>query len=128
MRIHKPGWRVGLLIGGMLVASAAWAQSREARPKPVGYARFADQKIKVDGVLDDPAWASSDVFENFTQKEPEDGHPATERTEVRILYNKEFLYFAAYCHDSVPNGLVINDINRDFDIQEQDYFAVVLDT
>src|SRR5262245_53440284 len=110
------------------MAIHAQTPASASRPKRILNARPTDQKITIDGVINEPAWQAAEVATGFTQKEPEDGKPSTEFTEVRILYDKQNLYIAAYCHDSIPNGAVINDIARDFDIQEQDYFAVVLDT
>jgi hypothetical protein len=112
-----------LLLPGMSVA-----QEPQNNGKRVTTARFTDQTITVDGRLDESAWQTAEVITGFTQKEPEEGKALTELTEVRLLYNKEFLYIAAYCFDRTPDGIVVNDISRDFDFLDQDYFAVVLDT
>jgi uncharacterized protein DUF5916/cellulose/xylan binding protein with CBM9 domain len=119
-------WAAALLCA-IAVSSAAWGQGANGKAR-VATAVFTDAKLTIDGKLDEAAWQTAAVISDFTQKEPDEGQPFTERTEVRILYNKQFLYFGAWCHDRVPNGLMLNDIHRDFDILQQDYFALVLDT
>src|SRR5438876_896924 len=49
----------------------------------------------IDGVLDDPAWARVDPIIDFVQKDPHEGQPPTERTEVRLIYDGNALYVGA---------------------------------
>jgi hypothetical protein len=56
--------------------------------------------IEVDGRLDESSWETAEVLTDFIQHDPEEGQPATERTEVRILYSKESLYVGVYAFDS----------------------------
>jgi hypothetical protein len=46
----------------------------------------------IDGRLDEPVWQSAKKAENFRQKGPEEGKPATERTEVLVLYDNNEIY------------------------------------
>ncbi|MBI4478486.1 MAG: carbohydrate binding family 9 domain-containing protein [Acidobacteria bacterium] len=116
-----------LLAVAGLYPVGAWSQQANGNHR-IATAIFTDAKLVIDGQLDEPAWKTAAVVSDFTQKEPDEGKPFSELTEVRILFNKEFLYVGAYCHDRVPKGLIINDIHRDFEIQQQDYFALILDT
>ena len=84
--------------------------------------------IRLDGVLDEPAWARAEVASGFVQSEPLEGEPATEKTEVRVLFDNQYLYIGAYLYDSRPAGLIVNDIRKDFREEDQDDFAVLLDT
>src|SRR5688572_17920339 len=52
----------------------------------------AEEAIVVDGRLDDAAWARATPATDFIQLDPLNGSPATERTEVRILYDGTSLY------------------------------------
>ena len=52
-------------------------------------ARRASRPPAIDGVLDEPVWGGAAMLDTFTQQEPNDGAPATERTEVRLLYDVE---------------------------------------
>jgi len=82
----------------------------------------------VDGRLDDPAWKDAAPFTGFLQREPSLGAPASERTEVRILSDGEALYIGAWMHDREPTAIVPGEKIRDGQLQNSDYFAVILDT
>jgi hypothetical protein len=116
------------LIAFLLAPGLGWSQDPNGKQSRVATAVYTDTPITVDGKLDDPAWEKADVIGSFTQKEPEEGKTLSQRTEVRILYNKQYLYFGAYCHDSQTDRILINDITHDFDFLDEDYFAIVLDT
>ena len=88
----------------------------------------ARQPIVVDGVLDEADWRDAPVASGFTQSEPLTGQPATESTEVRVLFDAEQLYIGAYLHDREPGRLVVNDLKKDFTEDQQDDFEVLLDT
>ncbi len=88
----------------------------------------AERAIQADGILDEPEWQSAELVSGFVQMEPRQGEPATERTVVRVAYDDEYLYIAAYCYDSQPDALVVNDLRQDFNPDNQDTFQVILDT
>jgi hypothetical protein len=83
---------------------------------------------RLDGSLDDDVWRRIAPTSGFVQAEPDEGKPATETTEVRVAYDDATLYVAAYMHDTNPGGIVVNDLRKDFDEQNQDDFEVLLDT
>lgn len=88
-----------------------------------------DQPIKVDGKLDEPEWNLAEPVGDFVQKLPATGEPASERTEVRLLFDDDHLYVGVYCFDSAGrDGIVINDITKDFFTLDSDGFQVILDT
>jgi hypothetical protein len=83
----------------------------------------------VDGdVLGDPAWAAATPLAAFWQTAPAEGAPASETTEVRIVYTADTLYFGVVCHDSDPAGIVVNGSRRDSPLDETDAFQIALDT
>ncbi len=84
--------------------------------------------VVVDGILDDAAWQQATPVSGFVQSEPHEGQPASEPTDVRMLFDGENLYIAAYCHDSDAAGLVLNNVKRDFSPGDQDSFEVIIDT
>jgi len=88
----------------------------------------AASAIRVDGSLDDEAWKNAAVATGFVQSEPREGQPATERTEVRVVFDRENIYVGAYMHDADPSGLVVADLRKDFREEDQDDFEVILDT
>ncbi len=91
-------------------------------------AEVAETAVVIDGALDDPVWQRASPATGFVQSEPSTGEPATERTEVRIAYDSDNLYIGAYCYDSEPDSLVVNQIREDFTVGDQDSFEVIFDT
>jgi hypothetical protein len=83
---------------------------------------------KLDGTLDDPIWQQAIPITDFRQKEPYEGQPATERTEVRILYTRTDVYFGVVCWDSVARGIVATQLRRDVTQELDDYFEIVIDS
>ena len=82
----------------------------------------------IDGRLDDDAWAEGQVLTGFIQREPTEGRPVSERTEVRVAYDGEALYIGAWLFDSDPTSLVFGQTLRDASLNESDAFVLVLDT
>lgn len=68
---------------------------------------------EIDGKLDDEAWKSAPKFEGFTQHDPNEGEPATERTVFQILYDNEAVYFGVECYDSEPDKITSRLMRRD---------------
>jgi len=97
-------------------------------PRPVASAVRAPDPIQVDGVLDESVWAAAPVIDEFIQQRPAGGWPATERTEVRILYDDRYLYIGAELHDSDPSGLIIPTLQRDPNTRDGDAFGISIDT
>ena len=90
---------------------------------------YITSRMVVDGNLDEPDWSLAQPATDFIQKDPREGEPATERTEVRFLYDNENLYIGVYCFDSEgPNGIRVNDLRRDFQPTQTDLFSMILDT
>ena len=91
-------------------------------------ASYTESDIFIDAELKESTWQIAEPATGFIQRDPSEGKPATEWTEVRILYDNENLYIGVYCHDRTPGKIVISDIKRDFNGLEEDHFGVVLDT
>ena len=86
-------------------------------------------EIKMDGILDEEEWEQAIPYSNFTQKTPDTGEPATEQTEIRILYNQDTLYIGAHLWDSAgKEGIVVTDITKDYMTRNSDGLQVMLDT
>jgi hypothetical protein len=91
-------------------------------------ARRTNDPIRVDGVLDEPAWAEAAIADSFIQAEPRQGEPASEPTEVRVLFDHQFLYIGVKCADSFgAQDLRVRDLRRDFDEATDDFFGVAID-
>ncbi len=87
------------------------------------------EPLLVDGRLEDPVYRRVPAVGNFIQQEPLEGQPATEQTDVWILFDDKNLYVAARCWDSQPRRIVSNELRRGHvGISRGDNFTVVLDT
>ena len=75
------------------------ARSVSSWARPTASAARATGPIEIDGILDDATWAAAPVIDEFWQQKPDAGMPATERTEVRILFDDEHLYIGAELMD-----------------------------
>jgi hypothetical protein len=87
-----------------------------------------DRAPKLDGTLDDPAWQQATVIAKFLQREPFEGQTPTEKTEVRVLYDKHEVYFGVTCLDSDPKGIVATELRRDVSQELDDYFEIIIDS
>ncbi|NNM35291.1 MAG: carbohydrate binding family 9 domain-containing protein, partial [Gemmatimonadetes bacterium] len=82
----------------------------------------------VDGRLEDAVWLESSDISGFIQREPSEGRPASQDTRVRLGYDGENLYVAAWLLDADPSGIVVGETLRDASLDDSDAFVVVLDT
>jgi hypothetical protein len=104
-------------------------QSETAGVRVIAAVRIPDgQSIRLDGVLDEPLWQGAVPAGSFVQRDPDNGAPATERTDVRILYDANRLIIGAALADSEPGGVLGNQMQRDQSFSSDDRFIVTLDT
>jgi len=83
--------------------------------------------IRIDGVLDEPAWASATPIGPLVQRDPKPGAPASEDTEVRVLFDADNLYFGITCHDRDPSAIVATQLARDADLEADDHITLAID-
>src|SRR5262245_31450338 len=62
--------------------------------------------ITVDGVLNEPVWQSDNAVTHFIARDPVEGAPPTQRTEVRVAYDDDAIYFGARMYDSAPDSII----------------------
>jgi uncharacterized protein DUF5916 len=91
--------------------------------------RLADgDSITLDGRLDEPVWSRAVPASDFVQVDPDNGRPATERTEVRIAFDADVLYLGITCYDSTPNGWIAYQRRRDEGLPSDDKIQIMIDT
>src|SRR5215212_1326157 len=83
----------------LIFASPTFAQENGTRRIRVLHITEA---IKIDGRLDEPSWSQAEVATDFRQQEPNEGEPASEKTEVRLLFDDKNLYIGVHAGDSEP--------------------------
>lgn len=87
-----------------------------------------DERIVLDGVLDEPAWGRARHGGEFIMQDPVLGGTPTERTEVRVVFNRDHLYIGATLYDSEPDKLLGNTSKRDEFLSADDRFMWTMDT
>ena len=94
---------------------------------PTAVATRARGDVRVDGRLDESAWSGATPVTTFTQRDPNAGDAATERTEVRILYDDGAVYVGARLFDSTgrPSSRLGR---RDSELDGSDWFLITLDS
>lgn len=123
-----PFVRLSLIVLGVLAAGPALAQAKYPGKVPSLQSLKIDESIKIDGVLDEAIWQQAPIATGFLQQEPNEGAPATEKTEARVMYNKKSLYIGVWCYDSNPSAIVANRLGIDAGLQRDDSIAILLDT
>ncbi len=87
----------------------------------------ASEKIRIDGRLDEPAWARAPVLDRFWEIAPIADVPALVRTEARFAYDREALYVAVRAYDPDPSRLREPFARRDNVLADQDMIELFVD-
>ncbi|MDC0865518.1 DUF5916 domain-containing protein [bacterium] len=97
-------------------------------PRPTMTTTRLKGEIIIDGFINENEWMLADSISDFYQSQPIPGATATEKTVVRVLYDDQFLYVSAVLYDSNPDQIIIESLEEDFESQDNDAFAIMLDT
>lgn len=116
------GTQIKLLMLIVFISFNSLAQ--EVQRKDVNALRI-DQPLKIDGKLDEGVYARAEIATDFVQLMPNNGEPSMERTEVRIFYDDDAIYFGAMLYDN-PDSIANYITTRD-NIGVADYFLVAID-
>jgi hypothetical protein len=109
---------VAILVAGLCAAVPVHAQqttsSSHAPHTSIAAVRTATPPT-IDGRLSDESWSQANPVTRFTQRDPNEGQPATERTEIRVLYDDEAVYVGARMYDDDAKRIARRLSNRDDD-------------
>ncbi|HKI89798.1 MAG TPA: DUF5916 domain-containing protein [Draconibacterium sp.] len=101
--------------------------NKYASYKRVYYATRTDLKPKIDGKLNDECWKKVGTWDgDFVQQAPHQGRKPSQETEIKILYDDNYLYFGIICHDNEPEK--IHPILGRRDVVNGDITGIALDT
>src|SRR5437867_1913798 len=114
--------------GSNAEAPPAGRPAKDESVRITAEATYIDHAPRLDGTLDDQLWQSAKVITDFRQREPNEGEPATEKTEVRILYTRHAVYFGIHCYDSVPSRIIATELRRDVNQDLDDHFEILIDS
>ncbi|HDL19625.1 MAG TPA: hypothetical protein ENH29_11275 [Bacteroidetes bacterium] len=123
MRRHS--FFIGMISLVFFISGQSIAQVSEPS---VLHALRTHEKIKLDGRLDELCWQQAEKIANFTQRELNEGEPASEKTEVAVVFTGKSLYLGFWCYDSEPDKIVAKEMKRDFYSRGEDNMEIVIDT
>ncbi|MCH8253725.1 MAG: carbohydrate binding family 9 domain-containing protein [Gemmatimonadetes bacterium] len=140
--LFLPRSRIALIVGSAVLSSVdanqVRAQDGATLPPAVARHMAASDRIQLDGLLDEAVWQAAPVSSGFRQQEPDEGAPATERTEVRVVYDEATLYVGITAYDSDPDAVIARVLQRDrvmrgadfgrFNFTTDDGVAILFDT
>ena len=112
----------------------AWAQQdrtpagiRQASSAAIRAARV-DVPPTRNGRVGGTFWATVDSIDDFRQREPREGSPATERTVVKVAHDAEAIYIVVRCDDSNMRGVRASQLRRDADLSSDDNVRLLIDS
>lgn len=128
-RVHARSLAFGLLIAAWSSLAAAQQTSNSAAPRTVTVTRLSPgDTVTLDGRLDELVWKGATPATGFLQRDPDNGAPATEATDVRLLYDASRLILGVTLYDREPQRVLGNQMQRDQSFAADDRFMWTLDT
>jgi hypothetical protein len=109
------------LVLSAVISRSAVLSTPEAPAHPVS------ESIRLDGVLDEPIWATVPTIGRLLQQEPIPESEPTEETEVKVLFDEDRLVFGILCRDRDPSAIVATQLAYDRRLEVDDYVVIVLD-
>ncbi len=114
-----------LVITFNLIALSLYSQ---ATKKVIKANRISkENKIKIDGFIDEDIWSQSELATDFVQTDPVFQDPVSQKTEVKILYTDRGIYVGAMMYDTEPSKILKELSPRD-QRGNTDWFGVIFDT
>jgi hypothetical protein len=109
----------------ILLASTAFSQI----PKRQLAAKRITSAIKIDGLLDDPAWKDAQVADKFTALRPTPFVPESpdNATQIYFVYDNEGIYVGGYLHEKFKDSIAAELTGRD-GFGNNDFVGVIFDT
>ncbi|MEO7823493.1 MAG: DUF5916 domain-containing protein, partial [Gemmatimonadaceae bacterium] len=117
-----------------LPAGAQQTTLSQNDPRPIAHAAERQGDVSIDGRVDEAAWATATPITEFLQQAPDEGKPASEKTELRVLYDETAIYIGARMFDSQGAAGVRAALTRRDQLMNgnnsltSDRIAVVFDT
>ena len=112
----------------LALPSFVFAQSPTTPTITAGKLDASAEGPAIDGRVNDPVWQGVAPYTTFTQQDPIEGAPASERTEVRVIVGKGNVYVGIIAFDSDPSKIIVSQARRDASLNETDSVVMVFDT
>jgi len=89
--------------------------------------RKVEDVIKIDGVLDEQTWLDAEVAKDFYLSFPVDTDFPTSKTEVKMSFDENFMYFGIVCYDPTPGKYIVESLKRDWDWSSTENISIYID-
>lgn len=125
-------WGIPVIAAAATLSVAAsaclWNAAALAQATKPGFDMVRTENApKIDGKLDEAVWKNAAVVRDLNQIDPGDGVPPSERTEFRLLYDKDFLYIGVRAYDSEPDKIIARQLSQGKTIRGDDMVQIILD-
>ncbi|MGE0461751.1 MAG: DUF5916 domain-containing protein [Vicinamibacterales bacterium] len=122
-------WKAAALAFCLVVPGLVFAQGAPSPPVVTpGKLAPGESPPVIDGRVSEEVWQGVTPHTTFTQQDPRLGEPATERTEVRLLFGPSAVYVSFVCFDQDPSRIIVSQARRDASLAETDSVILVFDT
>lgn len=106
----------------------AFSQDKIDREKYQLKAQKTAEKITIDGIPNEKSWENAEIAKDFFQNFPFDTSFAVTKTEVKMLFDDNFIYVSAICKNQKPEDYVVTSLRRDFNTNNSDFFLFAFDS
>ncbi len=120
--------RFATLLAAVLASTPLFAQQPPPPSFVVGKLADSAEAPVIDGRVNEAVWQTVQPYGTFTQQDPIEGAPASEKTEVRVMIGKGNLYISVIAFDSDPSKIIVSQARRDASLSETDSIVIALDT
>ena len=128
--LSRPTVALTLLLALSALSERGWTAPapQQLGAEPVRTATVTGDEIVVDGSLDEAAWRQAPTIGGLVQRIPNAGAQPDQRTDVKLLHDKDNLYVGVMCYDSEPNRILASQMARDASLNSDDRISIPFDT
>jgi len=123
--VSRAAWVLATIVSLCLLSESVHGQNGANPTLRVG---DIGDGIRLDGVLDDPAWQSAETITGLTMYEPNEGERLSGNTTVRVLANSRAIVIGLICENPSGAGIVSFSKARDSELRSEDHVKFILDT
>jgi hypothetical protein len=113
------------LVGLLILTSASFAQNGDRPSLRVG---DLPSDLRLDGLLDEGAWAAAETIGGLTMFEPFEGNPLSGKTTIRVLADSRAIVLGVMCEDPEGSSIVSFSKARDSQLRSEDHVKFIFDT
>lgn len=91
------------------------------------FALRINEPVEIDGFLKEAGWKEAPKANDFIWAQLEKQRPASARTDIKILYDDNFIYIGFLCYDPQPMEVAAQEKTRDADLRDDDSVYLLFD-